>query len=101
MYNIGSNCCHSVSDNSNSSLFVEKKIPKLVSTNKQKISFITFSLSNGSSKNDHSCHSTDDDHDRVVTTSNSAYGVVSASKRHDYELIDLQMQQMSTTGRLH
>ena len=39
------------------------------------------------SKSKCTCQSTD--HDKVVTSSNSAYGVVSASEHHDYDLIEL------------
>ena len=58
-------------------------------------------LYNGSSKGEYGYQSTDDDHDMVVTSSNSAYGVISASEHHDYDLIELpQMDShhMSTTG---
>ena len=49
------------------------------------------------------CNCQSADHNKVVTSSNSAYGVVSASEDHEYELIELpQMdtQHLSTTGQL-
>ena len=44
------------------------------------------------------------DHDKVVTSSNSAYGVVSASENHEYELIELPQMDtrpMPTAGHSH
>ena len=45
----------------------------------------TSSPSRGSSKGECRCHSTD--YEKVKTSSNSAYGVVSANDDHEYELI--------------
>ena len=55
----------------------------------------------GSSKGEHKYQSTDDKHDVVETSSNVAYGVVSASELHNYELIELPQMDMSITGHSH
>ena len=62
----------------------------------------TSSPSSGSSKGECRCHSTD--YEKVMTSSNSAYGVVSASDDHEYEVIgqpQMDTHHMSTTGHSH
>ena len=52
---------------------------------------------------EHGSMSTEYNHDKVVTSSNSAYGVVS-SEDHEYDVIGLQethTQNISTTGHPH
>ena len=61
-----------------------------------------FSLSSGFSKSEYRCQSTD--YEMVVTSHNSAYGVVLASDDGVYEVIGLpQMdtRHMSTTDSSH
>ena len=57
-----------------------------------------------STNHEHGTMSTEYDHDKVVTTSNSAYGVVSASEDHEYDVIGLQethTHHISTTSHSH
>ena len=59
---------------------------------------------NASDMDEHGRVSTDYDCRKVVTSSNSAYGVVSANENHEYEVIGLQQMDthhMSTTGHSH